>query len=63
MQIEEKLQKKQRENGVVPPSDITQALADQEVSTNDEEPTGFFGKYLKKHHDMKKKAEDEVLEE
>jgi len=33
------------------------------VSTNDEEPTGFVGKYLKKHHDMKKKAEDEVLAE
>jgi hypothetical protein len=33
------------------------------VTANDEEPTGFFGKYLKKHHDMKKKAESEVLEE
>lgn len=55
---------KLKENGVTPPSDIAQALADStDVSTTDEEPSGFFGKYLKKHHDMKKKAEDEVLAE
>tara|TARA_B110000285_G_C14765155_1_gene441363 strand:+ start:484 stop:636 length:153 start_codon:yes stop_codon:yes gene_type:complete len=28
-----------------------------------EEPSGFFGKYLKKHRDAKKAATDEVLAE
>jgi len=27
------------------------------------EPSGFFGKYLKKHRDMKQKVQDEVLQE
>jgi hypothetical protein len=43
--------------GVNAPSDITAALVEDGA-----EPigTGFFGKYLKKHKDLKKKAEDEV---
>lgn len=54
--IQEKLNQKLKETGENPPSDITQALADSQdfgdVGTS-QEPTGFFGKYLKKHRDMK----------
>jgi hypothetical protein len=51
-----------KEHGVAAPSSITAELVD---ATGDEEPigTGFFGKYIKKHKDLKKKAEDEVAEE
>ena len=46
-------------------SDITQALAESsdfgDVGDSDKEPSGFFGKYLKKHRDAKKKATDAVL--
>ena len=51
-----------KERGVAAPSAITQALVEAQ---DGEEPigTGFFGKYLKKHADLKKKAEDEVAAE
>ena len=63
-QVQKKLLLKQKESGLLPPSDITQALADSaDEPDNNKEPTGFFGKYLKKHRDMKKNAENEVLEE
>ena len=57
-----KLQKELAENGVKEPSDITKALIDD--STNDQ-PSGhgFFGKYLKKHRDMKKKAQEQLIRE
>lgn len=62
--IQEKLNKELKENGEKKPSDITQALADSqdfgEVGSTGE-PSGFFGKYLKKHRDMKQKVQDEVL--
>ena len=50
------------ETGVKAPSDITRALIDD---STDEQLSGhgFFGKYLKKHRDMKKKAHDELLKE
>jgi len=50
------------ENGVKAPSDITKALIDD---TDDDQISGhgFFGKYLKKHRDMKKKAHDEIIME
>jgi len=52
-----KLQKEMAENGVKEPSDIAKALIDD--SANDElSGHGFFGKYLKKHRDMKKKAQE-----
>lgn len=37
-------------NGVKPPSEIAQALAEQQVDTDSSsaEPSGFVGKYLKK---------------
>lgn len=48
--------------GVSAPSDITRALID---TSDGGEPLGkgFFGKYLKKHIDMKKAAEAKVVEE
>lgn len=52
-----KLQKELAESGVKEPSDITKALIDDSTDT----PIsghGFFGKYLKKHRDMKKKAQE-----
>lgn len=57
-----KLQKELAETGVKAPSDITKALIDD---STDEQLSGhgFFGKYLKKHRDMKKKAHDELLKE
>lgn len=62
--VQARLEQNQKEDGVSAPSEITQALADvADVSNDDEEPSGFFGKYIKKHHDMKKKAEAEVLAE
>ena len=44
------------------PSDITKALIDD---SDDDQISGhgFFGKYLKKHRDMKKKAHDEIIKE
>ena len=44
------------------PSDITKALVEAD---DGQEPIGkgFFGKYLKKHKDIKKRAEAKVLEE
>lgn len=57
-----KLQKELAESGVKEPSDITKALIDD---STDEQLSGhgFFGKYLKKHRDMKKKAHDEIIKE
>lgn len=57
-----KLQKEMAENGVKEPSDITKALIDD---SNDEQLSGhgFFGKYLKKHRDMKKKAQEQLIRE
>ena len=57
-----KLQKELAENGVKEPSDITKALIDD--STNEQlSGHGFFGKYLKKHRDMKKKAQEQLIRE
>lgn len=60
--LDAKLQKELAETGVKAPSDITRALIDD---STDEQLSGhgFFGKYLKKHRDMKKKAHDELLKE
>lgn len=48
------LEQERRLAGEKAPSDMAQALAD---STDFDEPSGFVGKYLKKHHDMKMKAQ------
>lgn len=57
-----KLQKEMAENGVKEPSDIAKALIDD--SDNDQlSGHGFFGKYLKKHRDMKKKAQEQLIRE
>lgn len=50
-----------KDKGVVAPSEITEALVE---SSDDNQPIGdgFFGKYLKKHMDLKKKAQAEVEE-
>ena len=60
--VEETLQHELLQKGVQAPSDITRALVD---SSEGGEPLGhgFFGKYLKKHIDMKKAAEAKVVEE
>ena len=43
------------------PSDITKVLVEsKEVKLSGE---GFFGKYLMKHRDMKKKAEESIIKE
>jgi hypothetical protein len=59
--IQKKLNKELKDSGEKQPSDITQALADSQdfgdVGSAGE-PTGFFGKYLKKHRDMKQKVQD-----
>lgn len=51
------------ENGVKAPSDITKALIDDSDADEETSGHGFFGKYLKKHRDMKKKAHDEIVKE
>ena len=53
------LQKDLAANGVQAPSDITKALIE---SSDGQEPSGngFFGKYLKKHIDLKKAAEAKI---
>jgi hypothetical protein len=38
-------------------------MADSTDIGDGEEPSGFFGKYLKKHRDAKKAATDQVLAE
>jgi uncharacterized protein (UPF0335 family) len=50
-----------KNKGVEAPSAITEALVDV---SDDDAPIGdgFFGKYLKKHIDLKKKAQAEVEE-
>lgn len=58
-----KLQKEMAENGVKEPSDITKALIDDSTDDDQISGHGFFGKYLKKHRDMKKKAHDEIMKE
>jgi hypothetical protein len=49
------------EKGERAPSDITKALIE---SSDNTKPIGkgFFGKYLKKHMELKKQAENKVLE-
>lgn len=50
-----------QENNVKEPSDITKALAEsQELKLSGE---GFVGKFLMKHRDMKKKAEESIIKE
>ena len=57
--VSQQLKKDQAEQGVDAPSAITEALME---STDGDEPqgNGFFGKYLKKHIDMKKAAEAKI---
>jgi hypothetical protein len=57
--VSQQLKKDQAEQGVEAPSAITEALME---STDGDEPqgNGFFGKYLKKHIDMKKAAEAKI---
>lgn len=58
-----KWQNQLAENGVKAPSDITKALIDDSDADEETSGHGFFGKYLKKHRDMKKKAHDEIVKE
>ena len=51
--IQQKLNKELSAQGEKLPSDITQALADSTEGDSNEEPSGFVGKYLKKHRDAK----------
>lgn len=56
--VKKKLEQVQAQNGVKAPSDIAQALADETGPA--ENPKGFVGKFLKKHRDLKLKAQEEV---
>lgn len=38
-------------------------MADSTEDGGEAEPSGFFGKYLKKHRDIKKRAQEAVLEQ
>jgi len=63
--VAEQFHKELAQKGEKAPSDITEALADSASSAADdgEEPSGFFGKYIKKHKDAKMKAQKQVLDE
>ena len=62
--VDEQFHKELAQNGEKAPSDITEALADSTTTGDDgEEPSGFFGKYIKKHKDAKMKAQKQVLDE
>ena len=63
--VDEQFHKDLAQKGEKAPSDITEALADSASSAADdgEEPSGFFGKYIKKHKDAKMKAQKQVLDE
>ena len=60
--LEAQIQEELISAGEKAPSDITKALVEAD---DGHEPIGkgFFGKYLKKHKDIKKRAEAKVLEE
>mmetsp|Transcript_32687 Transcript_32687/g.49958 ORF Transcript_32687/g.49958 Transcript_32687/m.49958 type:complete len:92 (+) Transcript_32687:170-445(+) len=59
--IDAQLKEERRKQGERPPSEMAQALADDSMGPSDENPSGFVGKYLKKHRDMKLKAQEAVL--
>ena len=55
-----------KESGEKAPSDITQALAEENgmsEATSGEETSGFVGKYLQKQRDMKNKAMQTVIQQ
>ena len=62
--VDEQFHKELAQNGEKAPSDITEALADSTATGDDgEEPSGFFGKYIKKHKDAKMKIQKQVLDQ
>ena len=62
-QVKAKVQEELITTGQKAPSELTEALADSTEDGGEAEPSGFFGKYLKKHRDIKKRAQEAVLEQ
>ena len=67
MQVDQEFKAQIAASGEKAPSDIAEALADDQLnqssdSKEEDEPSGFFGKFIKKQKDAKKKAMNKVLD-